>query len=85
MVDQVAHYEVLKKEILRRLAKQQEDNYLQKGLLQKVQATVLQEREAKEALRGEVSLHQRSAELQQSLGCYEEGFSQAVGGETGGP
>uniref|UniRef100_A0A4W5Q2E1 Nuclear mitotic apparatus protein 1 n=1 Tax=Hucho hucho TaxID=62062 RepID=A0A4W5Q2E1_9TELE len=50
------------------LAKQQEENSLQKGLLQEVQATVLQEREAKEALRGEVSLHQqRSAELQQSL------------------
>eukprot|EP00063_Salmo_salar_P095931 XP_014070766.1 PREDICTED: nuclear mitotic apparatus protein 1 isoform X5 [Salmo salar] len=47
------------------LAKQQEENSLQKGLLQEVQATVLQEREAKEALRGEVSLHQQSLEEQQ--------------------
>ncbi|XP_029629589.1 nuclear mitotic apparatus protein 1 [Salmo trutta] len=46
------------------LAKQQEENSLQKGLLQEVQATVLQEREAKEALRGEVSLHQQSLEEQ---------------------
>ena len=45
-------HKVLKKEILRRLVKQQEDNYLQEGLLQEVQATVFQEREAKDALRG---------------------------------
>ncbi|XP_052358366.1 nuclear mitotic apparatus protein 1 isoform X2 [Oncorhynchus keta] len=49
------------------LAKQQEENSLQKGLLQEVQATVLQEREAKEILRGEVSLHQQSLERQEAV------------------
>ncbi|XP_042153555.1 nuclear mitotic apparatus protein 1 isoform X1 [Oncorhynchus tshawytscha] len=49
------------------LAKQQEENSLQKGLLQEVQATVLQEREAKEILRGEVSLHQQSLEHQEAV------------------
>uniref|UniRef100_A0A8K9V5G5 Nuclear mitotic apparatus protein 1 n=1 Tax=Oncorhynchus mykiss TaxID=8022 RepID=A0A8K9V5G5_ONCMY len=49
------------------LAKQQEENSLQKGLLQEVQATVLQEREAKETLRGEVSLHQQSLEHQEAV------------------
>ncbi|XP_070983224.1 nuclear mitotic apparatus protein 1 [Oncorhynchus clarkii lewisi] len=49
------------------LAKQQEENCLQKGLLQEVQATVLQEREAKETLRGEVSLHQQSLEHQEAV------------------
>ncbi|KAM9452332.1 nuclear mitotic apparatus protein 1 isoform 2-T3 [Salvelinus alpinus] len=73
----VSHLEEVKSEgplreehtaLQEQLAKQQEENSLQKELLQEVQATVLQEREAKEALRGEVSLHQqRSAELLQSL------------------
>nr|XP_046170057.1 nuclear mitotic apparatus protein 1 isoform X2 [Oncorhynchus gorbuscha] len=46
---------------------QQEENSLQKELLQEVQATVLQEREAKEILRGEVSLHQQSLERQEAV------------------
>ncbi|XP_031651264.1 nuclear mitotic apparatus protein 1 isoform X5 [Oncorhynchus kisutch] len=49
------------------LAKQQEENSVQKGLLQEVQATVLQEREAKEILRGEVSLHQQSLEHKEAV------------------